>query len=51
MEGLVEIIELQGHPWFVGTQFHQRVSVSPAILLTLFFCHFIGAAESSVRKN
>ena len=23
--GLVEIIELQGHPWFVGTQFHPEL--------------------------
>jgi len=40
---LVEIIELQGHPWFVGTQFHpefQSRLCSPHPLFTAF----IGAA-------
>lgn len=40
---LVEIIELQGHPWFVGTQFHpefQSRLFSPHPLFTAF----IGAA-------
>ena len=40
---LVEIIELQGHPWFVGTQFHPEFHsrlCSPHPLFTAF----IGAA-------
>jgi CTP synthase len=30
---LVEIIELQGHPWFVGCQFH------PELKSRLMHCH------------
>ena len=26
---LVEIIELEGHPWFVGTQFHPELKSRP----------------------
>ena len=40
---LVEIIELKGHPWFVGTQFHPEFHsrlCSPHPLFTAF----IGAA-------
>ncbi len=27
--GLVEIVELQGHPWFVGVQFHPELKSTP----------------------
>jgi CTP synthase len=41
--GLVEIVELQGHPWFVGVQFHPELKstvMSPAPL----FVHFVKAS-------
>jgi CTP synthase len=40
---LVEIMELSGHPWFVGVQFHPeyRSTVDNPHPL---FVHFIGAA-------
>ena len=44
---LVEIIELQDHPWFVGTQFHPEYKSKPRKPHPLF-AGFIGAA---VKKN
>ena len=48
--GLVEVVELQGHPWFVGVQFnpeyHSRVS-NPAPL----FVAFVGAALEYQKQN
>ncbi|MCP4404415.1 MAG: CTP synthase [bacterium] len=40
---LVEIIELQDHPWFVGTQFHPEYTSKPRKPHPLF-AGFIGAA-------
>jgi CTP synthase len=28
-DGLVEMIELEGHPWFIGCQFHPEFTSSP----------------------
>ncbi|MBR7114888.1 MAG: CTP synthase [Alistipes sp.] len=48
--GLVEVVELQGHPWFVDVQFnpeyHSRVS-NPAPL----FVAFVGAALEYQKQN
>ncbi len=41
--GLVEIMELPGHPWFVGTQFHPEYS-STALNPHPLFIAFINAA-------
>ena len=41
--GLVEIIELPGHPWFVGCQFHPELKSRPTRAHPLFQS-FIGAA-------
>jgi len=40
---LVEMIELQGHPWFLATQFHPELKSRPAHPHPLF-ASFIGAA-------
>jgi len=40
---LVEIVELQGHPWFVGVQFHPEFSSRPLAPHPLF-SHYIRAA-------
>ncbi|MGH7166770.1 MAG: glutamine amidotransferase-related protein, partial [Nitrospiraceae bacterium] len=40
---LVEIVELQGHPWFVATQFHPEFTSRPHRPHPLFSA-FIGAA-------
>ncbi|AUW92738.1 MAG: CTP synthase [Sulfobacillus thermosulfidooxidans] len=42
-ERLVEIMELQGHPWFVGTQFHPEFQSRPNRPHPLF-AGFVGAA-------
>ncbi len=41
--GLVEIIELPGHPWFIGCQFHPELKSRPTRPHPLF-ASFIGAA-------
>ena len=43
---LVEIVELQGHPWFVGVQFHPEFSSKPLAPHPLFVS-FITAALAS----
>ena len=40
---LVEIVELEGHPWFVGVQFHPEFQSKPSEPHPLF-ASFIGAA-------
>src|SRR5207237_8063460 len=39
---LVEIIELEDHPWFVAVQFHPEFKSKPTAAQPLFAC-FIGA--------
>lgn len=41
--GLVEIIELQGHPWYIGTQFHPEYS-STVLRPHPLFLSFVHAA-------
>ncbi len=41
--GLVEIMELPGHPWFLGTQFHPEFRSGPGTPHPLFVA-FVGAA-------
>lgn len=41
--GLVEIIELQGHPWYIGTQFHPEYS-STVLRPHPLFLSFVRAA-------
>jgi CTP synthase len=48
---LVEIMELQDHPWFVGTQFHPEFQSRPNRPHPLF-AGFVGAAvEEKARRN
>jgi CTP synthase len=44
-DGLVEIIELQGHPWFVATQFHPEFTSTPRDGHPLFTA-FVKAARA-----
>ncbi len=44
--GLVEIIEIEDHPWFVGVQFHPEFKSKPVKAHPLF-ASFIGAALKS----
>ena len=41
--GVVEMIELENHPWFVGTQAHPELKSEPVRPHPLFK-HFVGAA-------
>ena len=48
--GLVEIIEIENHPWFVGVQFHPEYKstvVSPHPL----FVSFVKAANEHLKNN
>ena len=43
---LVEIVELQTHPWYIGCQFHPELQSRPTRPHPLF-ASFIGAAEEA----
>jgi CTP synthase len=47
---LVEIIELQTHPWFIGCQFHPELQSRPTRPHPLF-ASFIGAAVEAKKKR
>jgi CTP synthase len=47
---LVEIIELPGHPWFVGCQFHPELKSRPMRAHPLFRA-FVGAAVERRRRS
>jgi CTP synthase len=49
-ETLVEIIELKGHPWFVGCQFHPELKSRPTGAHPLFR-DFVGASLAHAREN
>jgi CTP synthase len=44
-DGLVEVIELPGHPWFLASQFHPEFTSSP-IRGHPLFSSFVGAARA-----
>jgi len=48
--GLVEMIELQNHPWFLGCQFHPEFKSSP-IEPQPIFISFIKAASIHMKKR
>ena len=48
-EGLVEMIELPGHPWFIGCQFHPELKSRPTTPHPLF-ASFIEAAVTYMRR-
>ena len=48
-EGLVEMIELLGHPWFIGCQFHPELKSRPTTPHPLF-ASFIEAAVTYMRR-
>lgn len=49
MDGLVEMIELPQHPWFIGCQFHPEFTSSPRKGHPLFI-HFVKAANQYRQK-
>ncbi len=48
--GLVEIIELDSHPWFVGCQFHPEFKSRPMSPHPLFV-HFIEASVAQAKRR
>jgi CTP synthase len=47
--GLAEIVEVQGHPWMIGVQFHPEFQSKPTLPHPLFKS-FIGAALKRKKK-
>ena len=47
---LVEIVELQTHPWFIGCQFHPELQSRPTRPHPLF-ASFIGAAFDTKKQR
>jgi len=47
---LVEIIELQTHPWYIGCQFHPELQSRPTRPHPLF-ASFIGAAAETKKTR
>ncbi len=48
--GLVEILELEGHPWFVGVQFHPELK-STILNPHPLFVSFVDAARTHMKQN
>lgn len=48
--GLVEIVELKGHPWFVGVQFHPELK-STVMNPHPLFVQFVKAALTYTQKK
>uniref|UniRef100_UPI0030D80B27 glutamine amidotransferase-related protein n=1 Tax=uncultured Planktosalinus sp. TaxID=1810935 RepID=UPI0030D80B27 len=49
--GLVEIIELKNHPWFVGVQYHPEYKSTVANPHPLFVAFVNAAANYNKSKN
>jgi CTP synthase len=45
--GLVEIVELPGHPWFVAVQFHPEFKSKPSQAHPLFY----GFVEAALQRH
>ena len=50
-DDLVEVIELTGHPWFVGCQFHPEFTSSPRDGHPLFSGYIAAARRYSEDKQ
>jgi CTP synthase len=48
--GLVEVVELKDHPWFVGVQFHPELK-STVLNPHPLFVKFVGAAMAYKKLN
>ena len=49
--GLVEIVELEGHPWYVGVQYHPEYKSTVANPHPLFVAFIKAAVTYSKQKN
>jgi len=47
-QSLVEVVELEGHPWYVAAQFHPEFKSRPIRPHPLFFSGFIEAAKNGL---
>jgi CTP synthase len=48
---LVEIVELEQHPWFIGCQFHPELQSRPTRPHPLFAGFIAAAAKAKRRQN
>ena len=49
--GLVEIIELENHPWFVAVQFHPEFKSKPLDVHPLFRDFVSNAIKNKIKQN
>jgi CTP synthase len=50
-DNLVEIVELKGHPWFIGVQFHPEFKSTVANPHPLFVAFVKAAIDYQVRQK
>ena len=50
-DGLVEIVELPAHPWFIGVQFHPEFTSNPRDGHPLFTSFVRAAREHATRER
>ena len=50
-DGLVEIVELPSHPWFIGVQFHPEFKSNPRDGHPLFTSFVRAAREHAARQH
>lgn len=50
-EGLLEVIELSNHPWFIGVQFHPEFKSRPFLPHPLFISFIKAAIDRKQSKN
>ncbi|HAH32455.1 MAG TPA: hypothetical protein DCL44_09115 [Elusimicrobia bacterium] len=49
--GLPEIVELKGHPWFMGVQFHPEFKSRPLLPHPLFFSFIAAAVKNKLKQG
>ena len=49
-DGLVEVVELKDHPWFLATQFHPEFTSNPRQGHPLFKAYVAAALRHRARK-
>jgi CTP synthase len=47
---LPEMVEIKGHPWFIGVQFHPEFKSKPLLPHPLFFSFVAAAIANKGRK-
>ena len=49
--GLVEIVEIPSHPFFIGVQFHPELKSTPEVPQPIFVAFVKAAIENRAKRN